>query len=607
MPNKMKKRILLIALAALAVIYVGSFFVPLQVQSNPGTDTVSQACPDNDSGLKLPPGFCASVFADGIGHARHLLVAPNGVVYVNTWSGRYYGNDTPHGGGFLVALKDKTGAGKAEVMERFGETVQSGGAGGTGIGMYKGSIYAEINDRIVRYPLSEDAIVASGPGDTIVSGLPLGGDHPMHPFLISADGSMYVDVGTATNACQLKNRTLKSPGADPCTELETRGGIWRYDANKTNQSFSPAERFATGIRNAEGFVIDPSGRMFVTQHGRDQLRANWPNLYKPEQEATLPAEELLLLKAKGDYGWPECYYDSFAEKLVLAPEYGGDGGKTAGVCASKIGPIAAFPAHWAPNAMALYAKNQFPTHYRDGVFIAFHGSWDRAPYAQAGYNVAFQKLAGDHASGQCEIFADGFAGPVESPAKAEHRPSGLAVGPDGSLYVSDDIRGRIYRIVYHGGPENSAAKITPCPSATAPAGNPIETAAQPPEGTHPDAGAAAMSKLPVPSGATREMVALGGRIYHGQVGGAACTGCHGDSAEGTPLAPELTGKNKKWLWSDGSYAGIEKTIAEGVPQPKQYRSAMPPMGGAQLTPAQVSAVAAYVWALSHAETPNRKP
>src|SRR5208282_1854834 len=104
-------------------------------------------------------GFCATVFADGIGHARHMVVASNSVVYVNTWSGRYYGNDTPHAGGFLVALQDKSGAGKADVIERFGETVQSGGRGGTGIGMYKRSIYAELNDRIVRYPLSADSIV----------------------------------------------------------------------------------------------------------------------------------------------------------------------------------------------------------------------------------------------------------------------------------------------------------------------------------------------------------------------------------------------------------------------------------------------------------------
>jgi glucose/arabinose dehydrogenase/mono/diheme cytochrome c family protein len=595
MRNNVKNKTLLFALIAFTGMCTGCSLTPAQNQFHSGASAEGQACPNDDSGLKLPPGFCATVFADGIGHARQMAVAPSGVLYINTWSGRYYGNDTPHAGGFLVALQDKSGAGKADLIERFGETVQSGGAGGTGIGIYKGSIYAEINDRIVRYSLPAGSIVPNGSADIIVSGLPLTGDHPMHPFIINAEGSMYVDVATATNSCQFKNRTLKSPGADPCTELDTRGGVWLYDANKTNQAFSPAQRFATGIRNAEGFAIDPSGRMFVTQHGRDQLRANWPDLYKPDQEATLPAEELLLLKAKGDYGWPECYYDSFAERLVLAPEYGGDG-KATGVCANKIAPVAAFPAHWAPNAMVRYDREQFPARYRDGVFIAFHGSWDRAPYPQSGYNVVFQPVEGDRATGPCEIFADGFAGAVVSPAKAEHRPSGLAVGPDGSFYVSDDVRGRIYRIVYRGGPEGGTAKIRPCPSATAPAGNPVNVAVQPPEGTHPDAGAA-VNSLPVPPGATKEMVALGERIFSGQVAGAACTGCHGDSGEGTPLGPALTAK--KLLWSDGSLAGITKTITEGVSQPKQYRSPMPPMGGTQLTPDQVSAVSAYVWALNH--------
>src|SRR5271167_3296837 len=245
-----------------------------------------EACPNDDSGLKLPAGFCATVFADGIGHARHMVVAPNGVVYVNTWSGEYYGNDKPHQGGFVVALQDKAGVGKADVNERFGETVQSGGAGGTGIGLYKGSIYAEINDRIVRYGLTAGSIVPQGPAVTVVSALPLGGDHPMHPFAITADGSMYVDVGTATNSCQLKNRTLTSPGADPCTELETRAGTWRFDANKTNQPFTPADRYATGIRNGEGYAVDAAGkRVYVTQHGRDQLHSNWPDVYEPDQEA----------------------------------------------------------------------------------------------------------------------------------------------------------------------------------------------------------------------------------------------------------------------------------------------------------------------------------
>jgi glucose/arabinose dehydrogenase/mono/diheme cytochrome c family protein len=596
---------LLSILVAIAAIYVGSLFMPAQSHSNSASaaESQSQACPNDDAGLKLPAGFCATVFANGIGHARHMVVASSGVLYVNTWSGRYYGNDTPHPGGFLVALQDKSGAGRADAIERFGETVQTGGHGGTGIGIYKEAIYAEINDRIVRYSLSGGAIVPSGPAETIVSGLPLGGDHPMHPFIIGAEGAMYVDVATATNACQEKNRMLKSPGLDPCTELETRGGVWRVDANKTNQSFSPADRFATGIRNAEGLVIDSSGQVLVTQHGRDQLKMNWPDLYKPEQEATLPAEELLLLKPQGDYGWPECYYDAFVQKLVLAPEYGGDGGKKIGACANKIEPIAAFPAHWAPNAMVQYDQKQFPSRYHDGVFIAFHGSWDRAPYAQGGYNVVFQPLSGERASGQCEIFADGFAR-VKTPSQAEHRPTGLAVGPDGALYVSDDIRGTIYRIVYLGGSENGAASVTPCPSLTAPPGPPVEEAAKPPEGTHPDAGAAA--NRAVPPGATPAMVALGGRIYRGEAGGAACTGCHGGNGEGTPLGPPLAGKNKKWLWSDGSVEGIAKTITEGVSQPKEYRSPMPPLGGAQLTPEQVKALAAYIWSLNHQASANRK-
>jgi len=576
-------------MVALATLLIFSFMTSAQSQSSPGEKTKSGSCAHDDSGLKLPAGFCATVFADGIGHARHMVVSPSGVVYVNTWSGDYYDFDKTHDGGFLVALQDKTGTGKADVIERFGETVQTGGAGGLGIGLYKGSIYAEINDRIVRYSLPAGSIVPKGGPETIVSKLPLGGDHPMHPFIIGTDGSMYVDVASATNSCQPKNRQPKIAGDNPCTELETRGGIWRFDANKTNQVFSPAERYATGIRNGEGFAFDSTGRLFVTQHGRDQLHSNWPELYKPEEEATLPAEEVMLLKSGGDYGWPECYYDGAQKKLVLAPEYGGDGGKKVGVCADKSAPAAAFPAHWAPNGMAHYDGKNFPKRYRDGVFIAFHGSWNRAPYAQGGYNVVFQPLDGDHSSGNCEIFADGFAGPVKTPEGATHRPSAVAVGPDGALYVSDDIKGRIYRIVYTGDPAGPAPKGTPCPSISAPAGNVVASSAQPPE--------ADTENLPVPQGSTADMVALGARIFHGQVGGAACTGCHGANGTGSSLGPDLT--KPKWLWSDGSFAGILKVITEGVPQPKQFRSPMPPMGGAQLSDTQASALAAYVWGLSH--------
>ena len=559
------------------------------------TAASTDSCPN--AGLKLPPGFCATVFADRLGHTRHLVAADNGVVYVNTWSGRYYGGQPTPAGGFLIALRDTTGSGEADVIQRFGPTAEEGGKGGTGIALYRGALYAEESDRIERYTLAPGAIVPQGKPQTIVARLPLSGDHPMHPFAINADGTMYVDVATATNSCQERNRQFDSPGIKPCAELETRGGIWVYDANKTGQEFSAAHRYATGIRNAEGIVFAANGQdVYATQHGRDQLHQNFPALYKAEEEATQPAEELVRVRKGGDYGWPECYYDEIQGRLVLAPEYGGDGGKAVGVCARKLAPIASFPAHWAPNAAVIYTGKSFPAHYHDGVFIAFHGSWDRAPYPQGGYNVVFQALPAEGPAGRCEIFADGFAGAIKEPGGAEHRPTGLAVGVDGSLYISDDQRGRIYRVTYRGGTASADSAVTPCPPKDAGAGSPTSAAARPPEGEHANAGASA-ALLPIPAGSSRRAVELGDDVFHGRSGGAGCTGCHGTDASGTPLGPPLLGH--RWIWGDGSYQSLEKIIREGVPQPKQYRAPMPPMGGAQLTDEQLSAVAAYVWGLSH--------
>src|SRR5580704_9573597 len=554
----------------------------------------SSTCVGDNGGITLSPGFCATAFADKLGRARHMAVTPNGVVYVNTWSGLYYHNDTPPPGGFLIALQDTKGDGRADKIVRFGPTKADGNAGGTGVAIYKGYLYAETNDRIVRYQLPANGIEPTAAPQTIVSGLPLTGDHPMHPIAIDGQGNLYVDLGSATNSCQIKNRTLESPGIDPCTELETRAGTWRYDANRTGQRFSPAERFATGIRNGEGFAFDAAGGIYVTQHGRDQLSENWPKLYRPEQGPNLPAEELLRLEQGADYGWPECYFDGIQEKLVLAPEYGGDGGKAVGPCARKRGSIAFFPAHWAPNDLALYDGHQFPNAYRGGAFIAFHGSWNRAPYPQEGYNVVFQPLADGKPSGKFVVFADGFAGAVKEPGRAAHRPCGLAIGPDGALYISDDAHGRIWRVTFRGGATVTSIEPAPAPRVETAAA----AAAEPPEGIHPDAGAQAIvASLPVPPGATQAQVARGERVYHGQEGGGTCEGCHGSNAKGTPLAPDLT--RGKWLWGNGSLAAITRTITDGVPNPKEYRSAMPPMGGAQLSHSDLRSVAAYVWALGH--------
>ncbi|CAB3762211.1 c-type cytochrome [Paraburkholderia humisilvae] len=556
----------------------------------------TQTCHNEATGITLPPGFCATVVADNLGHVRQMAVGPDDTLYVNTWSGRYYKVNTPPPGGYLVALKDTNGDGHAEVVQRFGEGVAEGSHGGTGIAFYNHAIYAESNDRIMRYALKPGDVAPSGNGEVVVSGLPTTGDHPMHPFAITPKGDLLVDLGSATNACEQQNRTPHSPGDQPCVEKETRGGIWRYDANKADQTFSPAERYVSGIRNGEGIALDGAGRIFSTQHGRDQLHEDWPEHYDAKHGQELPAEEIVELKQGADYGWPECYFDQMQEKLVLAPEYGGDGTKV-GLCSGRTAPVAWFPGHWAPNDMVFYEATsgaaRFPHAYDDGAFVAFHGSWNRAPGPQGGYNVVFQPFHhGKASAGQFVVFADGFAGAVKEPGQAAFRPSGLVVAHDGALFISDDVHGRIWRVTYRGGnPDAPVAAAAKPPGAQSSSNSEL-----PPEGIHPDAGKAAAG-LPVPRGSSAQQVALGARVFAGQVGGATCSGCHGSDGKGSGIGADLTAGT--WLWSDGSLSGIQQTITNGVPHPKEHNGVMPPMGGVQLSQDDLKAVAAYVWALGH--------
>jgi glucose/arabinose dehydrogenase len=259
-----------------------------------------------------------------------------------------------------------------------------------------------------------------------------------------------VNIGAPSNSCQQEDRTSGSLGQDPCPELERRAGVWKFDAKQTGQRQEDGERFATGLRNMIALSLHPqSGALFGVMHGRDQLGQNWSEHYNLEQSAEKPSEEFMKIEAGDDFGWPYCLHDPELNRLVLAPEYGGDGGR-AGRCAQKKEPLAAFPAHWGPNALLFYNGDQFPSRYRGGAFIAFHGSWNRAPQPQGGYNVVFQRMNGEEAAGEWEVFADGFAGEDVSPRGAAHRPTGLAQAADGSIYVSDDRGGRIYRIYYTG-------------------------------------------------------------------------------------------------------------------------------------------------------------
>ena len=160
----------------------------------------------------------------------------------------------------------------------------------------------------------------------------------------------------------------------------------------------------------------------------------------------VPPEPMYRAVQGSNFGWPYCFYDYGQKKLLLNPEYGGDG-KTVGRCSEFLLPVASFPAHWAPVDVMFYSGTQFPAHYKGGAFIAFHGSWNRAPMPQDGYNVTFQPFVDGKPSGGHEIFANGFAGksPLMNPNDAVARADGVAQAADGSLYITDSQKGKIWQ------------------------------------------------------------------------------------------------------------------------------------------------------------------
>lgn len=392
--------------------------------------------PGCTSGLRLPEGFCATLFADNVRGARHIVVAPNGDVFVNV-----QGNSSPG----VLALRDTNRDGKADVRQSFA------GAGGTGIALEDNFLYATSNNSIVRYRVAPGALAPSGGPDTIVTDLPMSGSHHSHNFVVH-NRTLYVNIGSASNACQQMDRRAGSAGNNPCTELNTRAGIWEFDANRLRQRPADGRRYATGLRNSVALTRNPlDGNLYATVHGRDQLHDNWPDLFTVEQSAENPGEELVRVDRGADYGWPYCYYDVDRHTLVQAPEYGGNG-LTTGQCASKVQPLMAFPGHWAPDGMVFYTGSQFPSSYRGGAFIAFHGSWNRAPLPQAGFRIVFAPFRFNRPVGTFTTFADGF-NPNPAPGRATpgtKRPTGITQAPDGSLFVTDDTGGTIWKITYRG-------------------------------------------------------------------------------------------------------------------------------------------------------------
>lgn len=418
------------------------------------SDELPLADPDN-GGLFLPKGFEALVVTDSIGRARHLAVNDNGDIYVKLSS-----SDSLRGGN--IALRDTNGDGKADIIQKFGTEGSQRTSYGTGMLIHNNYLYYSSATTLYRQKLSDGELIPSSEKEVVLQD---DHEHGVHwhitkPVAFDNQGYMYIPFGAPSNACQelsaTPNGATNGEGLDPCPELEEHGGIWRFKADQTGLTQKDGERYANGIRSVVAMDWNSvDEHLYIMMHGRDNLHSLYPDRFTAWQSAVLPSEEFLRIEEGADYGWPYCYYDQMQGRKVLAPEYGGDG-NIIGRCADMDLPVMGFPGHWAPNDLLFYHGNQFPERYKEGAFIAFHGSTNRAPYPQSGYIVVFVPFENGQANGHWEVFADGFTGTdtLVNTSDAKYRPVGLAEGPEGSLYITESNQGKIWRVMYKGEGDN---------------------------------------------------------------------------------------------------------------------------------------------------------
>ena len=403
-----------------------------------------------NGGIFLPENFVAVVAVDSIGPARHLAVNDNGDIYVKL---RY----SKTGAGGNVAIRDVNHDGKADSIVRFGDYDNSGSLANA-MRIHNGYLYFASELVIYRNKLTPGELIPKSKMEVVLTDDHKHGAHwhITKPMTFDDQGNMFVPFGAPSNACQ---DLIRTPGGTPgvaglypCPELDDHAGIWQFDANKIGLTQRDGRKFATGLRSVVAMDWNKADKnLYVVMHGRDDLHMLWPDKFTQWQSAVLPSEEFLRVDDGNNFGWPYSYYDQLQKKHVLSPEYGGDG-KMPARDTSLRQPVIGFPGHWAPNDLLFYNGNQFPEHYKHGAFIAFHGSTNRTPYPQAGYFVCFVPFKDGQPTGEWEVFADGFAGvdPIVNVSDAAYRPMGLATGPDGSLYVSDSRKGKIWRIMYKG-------------------------------------------------------------------------------------------------------------------------------------------------------------
>jgi glucose/arabinose dehydrogenase len=403
------------------------------------------ALADEPDDLKLPFGFHAQVVDEGVGGgARHIAIHGDHL-YISTRAER----GAPPNPGIIAMEIGKDH--KAQQVQHFSSVND-----GTGIRFYKGALYAASPSTVYRFSFKNHELVPSAQPQVIVDGLPKEG-HDNVGMAFDNRGDILLAVSGQGNICTDPNvpKGMPPKGLDPCPSLNGRAGVWRFSAEKADQKFpSDGEQLATGVRDMMAVDWSPDiGAMYGVMQDRNGTSQMFGNDVSAEDDRDSIAEEMHRIDRGANLGWPYTYYDIALHQRVLAPEYGGDG-KMPPKDGHYSTPVVAFQAHQSPLDLLFYDGKQFPRQYRGGAFVVFQGgSGGVMPQGHHGYDVVFVPFDKKGKPGEPQIFADGFAGPDaidRNPGKAKYRPSGAAVGPDGSLYVVDTLKGRLWRIYYTG-------------------------------------------------------------------------------------------------------------------------------------------------------------
>ncbi len=383
-----KTRIFIGVIGLLGILTIAGFFIYRQL--NPPVNLVGSLGSGEAIDVTLPPGFAANVFAGGLSGPRFIAFGPDGVLYV-----------ADRGNGRIAMLPDANNDGVADTIQTFANDLEQPHS----LTYHDGSWYVGVPSGVIRLT-DEDGDGTADSRETLINDYPTGG-HSTRTVLFLPDGRLVVSVGSSCNVCDEE---------DP-----RRAAVVVYDGPDAGNE----QIFATGLRNAVGLALHPTtGELWATNNGRDMMGDE------------LPPETVYVVRQGENYGWPTCHSGD-----IIDPDMG-----QAGDCNDVTPPVVEMQAHSAPLGLAFYTGTQFPAEYQGDLFVAFHGSWNRRE--PTGYKVVRIPLDGSTPTGPAEDFAAGWLSLSENAVYG--RPVGLAVGPDGALYVSDDKGGYIYRITYKG-------------------------------------------------------------------------------------------------------------------------------------------------------------